>query len=132
MSKEGCGGGEGTSAGRWALAEVGGGMGVSHTFAQWVGTSRVIFFCLTLLRAHVASSWPVWVTSVSSAVMNYRTPLFIYVLVHTAPGPGRGKTIHSARDFSAEEFCLRFSRRVTSRKAQAERVPNCILSDFIC
>lgn len=96
MSKEGVGVGRGLppAGGLWlGLA------GESHTFAQWVGTPRVLFFCLTILRAHVASSWPVWVTAVSFAVMNCHTQLFIYVLVHTAPGPGQGKTIHSTRDF---------------------------------
>lgn len=63
----------------------------------------------------------VWVTVTSCAAMYWHVGLFIYVLVHTAYGPGQGKIVHSASDF-CRRILSPFSRGACVQKTGAGQV----------
>ena len=78
--------------------------GICVTFAEWILTSHL----LCLLSNYLS------VTHGGSCIVGDHYKLCseelapIYLLVHKAPGPGQGKTIHSTSDFYSRILSLYF------------------------
>lgn len=78
--------------------------GVCVTFAEWILTSHLLCLLLNYLPVARGGSCSVG----DQEKLGSEELAHIYLLVHKAPGPGQGKTIHSTGDFCSRILCVHF------------------------